>query len=278
MIITRSPLRVSLGGGGTDLPSYYRDHTGFLVAAAIDRHVHIVINRSILPEMILKYSQTERVTDVSQIQHPLVREALALGPLPYDAATAKGARGYAQIRAGEVDAGIADLREAVAWLHSSNLRYPHWRFSLLLSEGYLCAGDRRAARSLAQGVLEQSHGMGYLHFEGMACWLMGECLAPDDPSSAELYVEHATDILERIGARNDLARAMVTRAALRQAAGDLATARALLDQAYATFQALGTLDEPERVESARTALDQGAPIGLLDGTSVTPRRLTNCAV
>ena len=76
MIITRSPLRISLGGGGTDLPSYYRAHTGFLVAAAIDRHVHIVINRSILPEMILKYSQTERVTEVSQIQHPLVREAM----------------------------------------------------------------------------------------------------------------------------------------------------------------------------------------------------------
>lgn len=82
MIITRSPLRISLGGGGTDLPSYYREHTGFLVAAAIDRHVHIVINRSILPEMILKYSQTERVTEVAQIQHPLVREAMTLVGIP----------------------------------------------------------------------------------------------------------------------------------------------------------------------------------------------------
>jgi D-glycero-alpha-D-manno-heptose-7-phosphate kinase len=82
MIITRSPLRISLGGGGTDLPSYYREHTGFLVAAAIDRHVHIIINRSILPEMILKYSQTERVSDVSQIQHPLVREAMQLVGIP----------------------------------------------------------------------------------------------------------------------------------------------------------------------------------------------------
>ncbi|VTR92730.1 galactokinase : GHMP kinase OS=Candidatus Methylomirabilis oxyfera GN=DAMO_0938 PE=4 SV=1: GHMP_kinases_N: GHMP_kinases_C [Gemmata massiliana] len=84
MIITRSPLRISLGGGGTDLPSYYRDHTGFLVAAAIDRHVHIVINRTILPEMILKYSQTERVTDVGAIQHPLVREAMRLVGIPAD--------------------------------------------------------------------------------------------------------------------------------------------------------------------------------------------------
>src|SRR5580704_10125763 len=76
MIIARSPLRISLGGGGTDLPSYYQEHTGFLVAAAIDRHVHIVINRTILPELILKYSQTERVTDVKDIHHPLVREAM----------------------------------------------------------------------------------------------------------------------------------------------------------------------------------------------------------
>ncbi|MBP3959806.1 galactokinase [Gemmata sp. G18] len=84
MIITRSPLRISLGGGGTDLPSYYREHTGFLVAAAIDRHVHIVINRTILPEMILKYSQTERVTDVGEVQHPLVREAMRLVGTPAD--------------------------------------------------------------------------------------------------------------------------------------------------------------------------------------------------
>ena len=205
-------------------------------------------------------------------------QALARGALPYDAATAKGARGYAQIRAGRVDAGIADLREAVAWLESSNLRYPRWRFSLMLSEGHLRGGDRTAARSLVEGILEQSRDMGYFHFEGMACWLMGECLAPEDPNSAELYVEHAMDILERIGARNDLARAMVTRAALRQAAGDMAAARALLDRAYALFQALGTLDEPLRVEAARAALDHGAPIGLLCGTTVTRRNSAGRAV
>jgi hypothetical protein len=183
--------------------------------------------------------------------------------LPYDAATAKGAHGYAEVRAGRVDAGIAELHEAVAWLESSNLRYPRWRFSLLLSEGHLRRGGRAAARSLAEGVLEQTRGRGYLHFEGVACWLMGECLAPEDPGSAELYVENAMGILERVGARNDLARAMMTRAALRQAAGDVAMARALLDQAYASFQALGTLDEPLRVEAARAALDQGVPIDLL---------------
>jgi tetratricopeptide (TPR) repeat protein len=190
-------------------------------------------------------------------------EALALKPLPYDAATAKWARGYGEIRAGRVDAGIADLREALVWLESSRLSYPRWRASLYLAEGYLRRGDGVAARSLIEGILEPSRAMGYLHFEGLACWLMSECLAPEDPGFAEPYVATAMEILGRIGARNDLGRAMVTRAALRQAAGDLTTARQLLDQAEAVFRKLGTLDEPARVEAARVALDRGSPIGLL---------------
>jgi D-glycero-alpha-D-manno-heptose-7-phosphate kinase len=78
MIITRSPLRISLGGGGTDLPSYYREHDGFLVAAAIDRYVYITIHRTFVEEFILKYSKLERVTALDQLQHPIVREALKL--------------------------------------------------------------------------------------------------------------------------------------------------------------------------------------------------------
>ncbi len=78
MIITRSPLRISLGGGGTDLPSYYEDHTGFLIAAAIDKYVYITIHKTFVPEMILKYSKVERVDHAEQIEHPIVREACAL--------------------------------------------------------------------------------------------------------------------------------------------------------------------------------------------------------
>ena len=78
MIITRSPLRVSLGGGGTDLPSYYREHGGFLVAAAIDKYVYITQHRTFQPEIIVKYSKLERVASVDQIEHPIVREALRL--------------------------------------------------------------------------------------------------------------------------------------------------------------------------------------------------------
>jgi D-glycero-alpha-D-manno-heptose-7-phosphate kinase len=78
MIITRSPLRISLGGGGTDLPSYYRQHGGFLIAGAIDKYVYITLHQTFGSEMIIKYSKLERVTSVDEIEHPIVREALKL--------------------------------------------------------------------------------------------------------------------------------------------------------------------------------------------------------
>jgi D-glycero-alpha-D-manno-heptose-7-phosphate kinase len=78
MIITRSPLRVSLGGGGTDLASYYREFGGFLIAGAIDKYVYITQHRTFQEEIIVKYSKLERVSSVDQIEHPIVREALRL--------------------------------------------------------------------------------------------------------------------------------------------------------------------------------------------------------
>lgn len=76
MIIVRSPLRISLGGGGTDLPSYYRDHTGFLIAAAIDKYVYITLHQTFVRELIIKYSKLERVEHVDEVEHPIIREAL----------------------------------------------------------------------------------------------------------------------------------------------------------------------------------------------------------
>jgi D-glycero-alpha-D-manno-heptose-7-phosphate kinase len=78
MIITRSPLRISLGGGGTDLPSYYRKHTGFLIAAAIDKYVCITLHETFVPELIVKYSKLERVRSIDELEHPIVREALRM--------------------------------------------------------------------------------------------------------------------------------------------------------------------------------------------------------
>src|SRR3954462_7208425 len=78
MIITRSPLRISLGGGGTDLPSYYREHSGFLIAAAIDKYVYITLHQTFVQELIIKYSKLERVLSVDDVEHPIIRESLKM--------------------------------------------------------------------------------------------------------------------------------------------------------------------------------------------------------
>ena len=81
MIITRAPLRISLGGGGTDLPSYYREHSGFVISAAIDKFVYITLHDTFEQQFIIKYSKTEQVRAVEEIEHPIVREALKLVPV-----------------------------------------------------------------------------------------------------------------------------------------------------------------------------------------------------
>src|SRR3977135_1300052 len=78
MIITRSPLRISLGGGGTDLPSYYRENGGFLISAAIDKYIYINVHRGFVDGFLLKYSQFEEAATIEEIKHPIIREALRL--------------------------------------------------------------------------------------------------------------------------------------------------------------------------------------------------------
>lgn len=78
MIITRTPLRISIGGGGTDLPSYYRRFGGFLISASINRYIYIALHKTFKPNYIIKYSTLETVEKCEQIQHPIVREAFKL--------------------------------------------------------------------------------------------------------------------------------------------------------------------------------------------------------
>jgi D-glycero-alpha-D-manno-heptose-7-phosphate kinase len=78
LIIARSPLRITLGGGGTDLPSYYREHEGFLMAAAIDKYVYVTVMRPFTEGVYLKYSQLEHVEKVVDVKHPIIREALLM--------------------------------------------------------------------------------------------------------------------------------------------------------------------------------------------------------
>ena len=78
MIIARSPLRITLGGGGTDLASYYREHEGILIAAAIDKYVYVTVMRPFTPGIYLKYSELEHVDQVTDVHHPIIREAIQL--------------------------------------------------------------------------------------------------------------------------------------------------------------------------------------------------------
>lgn len=76
VIFSRAPLRISLGGGGTDLPSYYREHGGFFVSGAINKYVYMFTHTVFQRRYLMKYAQTEMVDDVKEIQHPILREAL----------------------------------------------------------------------------------------------------------------------------------------------------------------------------------------------------------
>jgi len=78
MITARSPLRISLGGGGTDLASYYRDHEGYLLSAAIDKYIYVSVMRPFKEGIYLKYSELENVKDIASVNHPIIREALSL--------------------------------------------------------------------------------------------------------------------------------------------------------------------------------------------------------
>lgn len=190
-------------------------------------------------------------------------EALALAPLPRDAAWARVVRGYGKIKAGQLDDGIAELREALAWFQSSHMRWTHVIGAVWLAEGYLRRGDLIGARPLIDDVLATCRATGYFHHEGRACWLMSECLAFDAPADAEDCVETAIRIFERVDARNDLAKAMVTRAALRQRTGDLATARQLLEEARTIFRNLGTRGEFARVDEALAGLARDSHVPFL---------------
>jgi len=79
MILVRSPLRITLGGGGTDLPAYYSRHGGMFLTAAIDKYVYVSVLRPFVPGVIVKHSgASEQCTQIANIKHPLIREALRM--------------------------------------------------------------------------------------------------------------------------------------------------------------------------------------------------------
>jgi class 3 adenylate cyclase/tetratricopeptide (TPR) repeat protein len=178
----------------------------------------------------------------------LCDEALALGPVPRDATWARAVRGYGKVKIGEIEGGISELSEALAWFKNSQMQYAYLIVAIWLAEGYLQGGNRESARPLIENVLEISKKMGYRHYEGRAYWLLGDC------DNAEGCNDAAMQIFEEVGARNDLARTMVSRAQFRKKVGDIAAARQLLMRAMEIFEALDTREELASVKAGLVVL------------------------
>ncbi|RYP85561.1 GHMP kinase [Nocardioides guangzhouensis] len=104
MIITQTPLRVGLVGGGTDIPAYYREHGGRVLNAAIDKYVYVVVKQRFDDDIYVNYSQKEVVSRVEDVRHDLVREAMHMA----------GVRGGVEITT------LADIPSAGSGLGSSS--------------------------------------------------------------------------------------------------------------------------------------------------------------
>ena len=122
MLITRTPMRITLGGGGTDLPSYYEQHGGVVISAAITKHVYISVNRTFTDDYFLKYSQLERVEKVARIEHPIMREVLSahdIGPGVEIVSTADIPAGTGLGSSGSFTVGLLKAVHAVQRNHVS---------------------------------------------------------------------------------------------------------------------------------------------------------------
>ena len=163
-------------------------------------------------------------------------DALALSPVAFDAVMTKVTHGYGLINRGDVAEGVAQLEAGVAWFRQSNLAYTHAFSALWLVEGYLRLERQAEARALLEDVLATARDRGYPHVEGVATRLLAEACMADDPAAAAKHFESATALLDRIGARNQVAKALEKQAALRRAAGDRSGAEALLARALTLFE------------------------------------------
>jgi class 3 adenylate cyclase/tetratricopeptide (TPR) repeat protein len=182
-------------------------------------------------------------------------EAQALSPTPYDAAAVRGIRAYGLVKEGRLAEGIAELEDVLAWYARSNLRFTRSQFTLWLAEAYRRRGELEQARSVSEDVLAASQDVGYHLLEAIAHRLLGESLLAAEPAAAAEHLGRAVEAFRRSGARNELAKALESQAAVRRATGDGAGARAALQESLAIFEEVGTLDEPGRVREALAMLD-----------------------
>jgi len=171
-------------------------------------------------------------------------EALALSPIPFDAATARALKGYGLAKMGRTAEGIAVLESVAAWLDQQRLPYTRCVIGLDLAESYLRNGDVSQAQTATQIALQTSRELGYRHLEGWAERILGECRSGED--GGEAHLARAASILEEAGARNEFAKTLVAQAEMQLRRENWSAARELAERALKIFEALRTLDGPER--------------------------------
>jgi class 3 adenylate cyclase/tetratricopeptide (TPR) repeat protein len=198
-------------------------------------------------------------------------QALALSPTPFDAAMIRAMRAHGLVKVGDAAAGVAGLEEAGGWFSRSQLHYTRSVVALWTAEAHLALDRVEVAQAVLDEVLRTSREKGYRHLEGVAERLLGEALPPREPAACA-RLEAAVTILGEVGARNEMARALVGQAACHRARGDVARARACLERARTVFEALGTLDGPPLVEAALDVLDACSGAGPSDTLLVVVSR------
>jgi tetratricopeptide (TPR) repeat protein len=185
-------------------------------------------------------------------------EAARLTHTDFDAAMLKVNRGYGLVRGRQYDAGIASIEAGVEWFQRAGLRLSQVNAEVRLAEAHLRGGNSANAVVLARGVLTVARQLGYRHLEAVAQATLGEALVDADPGEAARALNAAGEVLEEMGALNDLARVKAAQAQLARAGGDGAGAITLLTSAVRLYEALGTIDEVARVRAA-LARAQGRP-------------------
>ena len=133
MIITQTPLRIGLVGGGTDLPAYYREHGGRVLNTAIDKYVYVIVKQRFDDDIYINYSQKEIVSRVEDVQHDLVREAMHM----------------AGIRAGVEITTLADIPSAGSGLGSSSAVTVGLLHALFAYQGRQVTAEELAERACA---------------------------------------------------------------------------------------------------------------------------------
>jgi tetratricopeptide (TPR) repeat protein len=181
-------------------------------------------------------------------------EALALSPIPIDAAMARAVKGYCLIKQGHVNDGITQLAEVLDWLERSHLGHFRWFYGFWLAEGFLRRGEPLRARALVEDILHASRGESR-RAHGIGERLLGESYLAEDAVAAAGHLDAAISILEAIEARNELGRALSARGELLAATGDIAAGQGLVARALGIFDALGTVDEIARARAALAALE-----------------------